>query len=99
MSAGQPWIDAAPAAREHVSNSTPLRAVRASRPTRRGAGFSAAVACALLLFTSTALAATEDDVAHKYRALSPGLHWSGNTMTWYYAPDGQPAWANTQDMV
>src|SRR4051812_28615649 len=99
MSSGQPWVDAAPATREHVSDSTPQRAVRPSRPTYRFAGFSAAVTCALLLFTSMAFAAAEDDVAHKYRTLSPGLHWSGNTMTWYYAPDGQPAWANTQDMI
>lgn len=40
-----------------------------------------------------------DDPAHKYRFLSPGLHWSNGTMTWYYAPAGEPSWASTASMI
>lgn len=36
---------------------------------------------------------------HKYRTLYAGLHWSGSTMTWYYAPGGEPAWADNAQMV
>ncbi|MDQ6618973.1 MAG: matrixin family metalloprotease [Pseudomonadota bacterium] len=40
-----------------------------------------------------------EDVNHKYRSLAPGLHWSGNTMSWYYAPAGEPAWASGTSAV
>lgn len=54
-------------------------------------------AAALAVVTATASAA--DDPSHKYRMLSAGLHWTSNTMTWHYAPEGQPAWAETSQMV
>ncbi len=46
---------------------------------------------------STAGAAA--DSSHKFRVLAPGLQWSNHTMTWHYAPEGQPAWAQTAQMV
>lgn len=68
------------------------------RPTRHGAKLAAAAwATALAIVASTASGA--DDPMHKYRELSPGLHWSGNTMSWYYAPANQPTWADASQMV
>lgn len=68
------------------------------RPTRQAARFASLVwVAALAIVASTAEGA--DDPMHKYRVLSPGLHWSGNTMSWYYAPSGQPAWASNGEMV
>jgi len=54
---------------------------------------------AIALTVTMSLARGADDEMHKYRFLSPGLHWSTATMTWYYAPAGQPSWANTTQMV
>src|SRR4051794_29969492 len=54
---------------------------------------------AIVLTVTMTLARGADDEMHKYRFLSPGLHWSTATMTWYYAPAGQPSWANTTQMV
>src|SRR5512140_3613721 len=71
---------------------------RLRRPTRQGGKLAAVVwATALAIVASTAHGA--DDPIHKYHELSAGLHWSGNTMSWYYAPTGQPGWANASNMV
>ena len=57
-------------------------------------------ACAgAVLAVAAGFAHAADDASHKYRWLSPDLHWSGGTMGWYYAPAGQPAWARTTQMV
>ncbi|MEO5701853.1 MAG: matrixin family metalloprotease [Casimicrobiaceae bacterium] len=49
------------------------------------------------MVASSALAI--DDPLHKYRSLAPGMHWTGNTLSWYYAPSGQPAWASDASVV
>src|SRR5207237_9073621 len=51
------------------------------------------------LWTCFAQAADGPDPHHKYRWLSPDLHWSGGVMGWQYAPAGQPAWTGTTQMV
>src|SRR3954465_7007769 len=74
-------------------------AQRVRPPTRRGGRLASIVwAAALAIVASTAQGAA-DDPMHKFRELSPGLHWSGNTMSWYYAPSGQPSWASAPQVV
>jgi len=71
---------------------------QATRPTRGAAlwlGTAVLVAAALLAMPARGA----DDPTCKYRILAPGLHWSGNTMSWYYASTGQPAWADANQMV
>src|SRR5581483_10532644 len=59
--------------------------------------------CSLVVFIACVFTAATahaiDDPTHKYRNLAPGLRWSGNTMSWYYAPAGQPAWTDANQMV
>jgi hypothetical protein len=73
-------------------------ATRGIRPTRFAHG-SAALCCALALAGAAITASAADGGSEKYLALAPGVHWSGNTMTWYYAPAGHPDWATDAQML
>ena len=67
-------------------------------PTRHGRLFGVAWAAALAIVAATT-PTQGAEVDAKYRMIAGGAHWSANTLGWYYAPAGQPAWASPEVMV